>query len=233
MEERTYNLIMACKGNADKLILDADTARPTFNKEQTPYDKALNYMAEEAGMLASWYTKADMLSILFDAVCDYMDTADRPSDVLRQCKTLSTNEKNVLTDAEKLAEILMQIRIKNDNGCYINGFGAYMAENAVESISVQLDALANALQRNETSVQYILKQISTLVVQNNAETASVANEHVTTIQQAENIQDGTCFDCAHCYISKDSDGQRVWRCRKHSDVCVEIDDMCTEYTLHK
>ena len=53
MEERTYNLIMACKGNADKLILDADTARSAFNKEQTPYEKALNYMAEETGMLAS------------------------------------------------------------------------------------------------------------------------------------------------------------------------------------
>ena len=52
------------------------------------------------------------MSILFDAVCDYMDTVDRPSDVLRQCMTLSTNEMNVLIDAEKLAEILMQIRIK-------------------------------------------------------------------------------------------------------------------------
>ena len=103
----------------------------------------------------------------------------------------------------------------------------------MESISVQLDALVNALQRNETSVQYMLKQISTLVVQNNADTVSITDAPIAAIQQAENIQDETCFDCTYSYISTDSDGQRVWRCRRHSDVCVEIDDRCTEYTLHK
>lgn len=130
MTERTFNIIMACKGNAKKLKLCKTAPIPKFSDENAAYDNVIAYMVAETGTPKEHYTEHNMQGILFDAFCDYIDTAEQPSELLRYCKG-AWNKVNTecLQNPKQLADLFRLVRIMDDGANrYVNGFAEYLAE---------------------------------------------------------------------------------------------------------
>lgn len=107
MTERTYNIIMACKSN---------------EKYSNVVDAAKAYMAFECGCPFQHYTERDMNNIMFAAMCDYIDSCDKPSSFLYAMHDIFCKE--YLSLGEKIARAFQLVRVR-DNDKYINGFGEW------------------------------------------------------------------------------------------------------------
>lgn len=129
MTERTFNIIMSCKGNANKLKLTENTPKPVFSDENTAYDNVIAYLVAETGTPKEHYTEHNMQGILFDAFCDYIDTADQPSELFRYCKSARHGvNTECLQNPRQLAELFQFVRIMDDGAKrFVNGFAEYLA----------------------------------------------------------------------------------------------------------
>ena len=106
MTQRTCNIIKACKG----------WLFPDF---EAPLERVKHYMANECLCKLSAYTHAELDHIMFEAMCDYLDTCDKPSFFLKTMESLF--EKEYLRRAEQIAYAFIDVQVQDDNG-YVNGF---------------------------------------------------------------------------------------------------------------
>ena len=111
MEQRTLNIINIVKGNTKYYRLYGDVGIIEAIKQ---------YMAEECAFNAEWYTKKDMLDILYSAMLDYLDHCDKPSYFMRRLGDVLLHDSEDLPLRIGVALSLVQVR--DDNGNYINGF---------------------------------------------------------------------------------------------------------------
>jgi hypothetical protein len=116
MTQRTCNIIMCCKGN-DKFGYLAD-----------PVTSIKRYMAYECYCDMKVYTKQVLDSILFEALCDYINGAKNPGFVLW----------SIREDGKRYSELykkiiamfsLVQVREGDDLHC-INGFTEELLEQS-------------------------------------------------------------------------------------------------------
>ena len=107
MTQRTFNIIMACKGNL-------------FGEVPVAADRVRHYMADVCICDIDDYNDLMVEGILFDAVADYLDTCDKPSAFLNECKWLHTLPV-YNTPAKIMAAALTNVQVKDGFG-YVNGF---------------------------------------------------------------------------------------------------------------
>ena len=107
MTERTYNIIMACKRN---------------DKYSNVVDAAKEYMSLECDYPMNYYSEMQMCSIMFEAMCDYLDTCDKPSTFIRLMGNVF--DKEYISFGEQIARAFQLVRVKKDDN-YINGFGEW------------------------------------------------------------------------------------------------------------
>lgn len=107
MTQRTFNIIMACKGHL-------------FGHVRDGADRVRHYMADACGCEVNSYNEPVLESILFDAVADYLDTCDKPSTFLREWKWIAGLEY-YSTPANCLVAALANVQVRDDFG-YVNGF---------------------------------------------------------------------------------------------------------------
>ena len=114
MTQRTCNIIMACKSRKS-------------GEECEFIDKVKQYMSKECDCPIEHYTQGIMDDIMFEAMCDYIDTCDRPSVFLRNLRQLNRwFDNKCVAERIAIAFDLVHIRHKDNNGefKYINGFTA-------------------------------------------------------------------------------------------------------------
>ena len=112
MTERTYKIIMACKQAEGCNVTDAVKA----------------YMSKECMCPESHYDELTTNRIMFEAMCDYLDSCDKPSVFMRELKDVYHGSD--LSTGERIAITFLNVRVKNRDGQYVNGFGEW-AENEV------------------------------------------------------------------------------------------------------
>lgn len=108
MTKRTCNIIKACKNWQG------------YN-EVTQLGRIKKYMSDECRFPAENYTDNMMDSIMFEAMCDYIDSCDKPSVFLREMNSLVHREKYSWAEQIAIAFELVQVRA---NGWYVNGFSS-------------------------------------------------------------------------------------------------------------
>lgn len=110
MEQRTLNIINIVKGNTKYLTCDGNTDIMQAVKE---------YMADECGYKAEWYTDRDMFDILYNAMLDYLDHCDKPSLFMRRLGGVMRCRMDSI--ALDIAVTLSLVQVQDVNG-YVNGF---------------------------------------------------------------------------------------------------------------
>ena len=111
MTKRTCNIIRACKGNL-------------YPEIKGKVDRVRTYMSKECMCPLSTYTTAVTESIVVEAMCDYIDTCDKPSTFLRQVRDTKEALIRDLTLTERICIAFSLVQVKNGDGEYINGFDA-------------------------------------------------------------------------------------------------------------
>lgn len=130
MEKRTFDIIMACKGQFSRIDCDINSNLAKLSPcerviaymypaELNPYECVIAYMSQECDRPKSAY---EMEKIMFDAMCDYLDTCDKPSYFMRMLMDIAGKE--IYNRSEQIAIAFRLTQVKDDNG-YINGFGKY------------------------------------------------------------------------------------------------------------
>lgn len=109
MTERTYKIIMACKSAEGCNVTDAVKA----------------YMSKECMCPADHYDEFNMNRIMFAAMCDYLDSCDMPSVFMLELKDVFNGSN--LSMGERIARAFLNVRVRNRNGQYVNGFGEWAA----------------------------------------------------------------------------------------------------------
>lgn len=107
MTERTYNIIMACKRH---------------DKSASIVDAAKEYMSHECNCPIEHYSERHMCSIMFEAMCDYLDTCDKPSTFIRLLDQVY--DKAYISFGEQIAIAFQLVRVRKDDH-YVNGFGEW------------------------------------------------------------------------------------------------------------
>ena len=109
MSQRTLNIIYICKHPYHKYWDNANSRT----------DAIKNYMADECGIRARWYSYRAILDIMWTAMLDYLDHCDMPSEFMWQLhNVIGVAPDNV---PERIAVALALVRVKFD-GNYVNGF---------------------------------------------------------------------------------------------------------------
>lgn len=108
MERRTEEIIAVCKG------------RHAFGEIKTFRGKIAAYMSDRCDYPAEDYTDEILDGIIFVAVCDYIDGADKPSAFLRQIHESTMLHGGNLFDA--ICGAFSVVSVKHANGTYRNGF---------------------------------------------------------------------------------------------------------------
>ena len=85
-------------------------------------DAAKEYMAWECNCPFASYSERDMSKIMFTAMCDYIDSCDKPSSFIRAMDDIFFKE--YLSLGEQIARAFQLVRVKKDDH-YINGFGEW------------------------------------------------------------------------------------------------------------
>lgn len=109
MEQRTCNIIMACKGHCE---LPA-------GKDAGYREAVAAYMSRECACPISHYSDALIESILSEALYDYFSTADKPAFELR--RLLETCHTAQPTLSDRIARVFSGARVMSD-GRPVNGF---------------------------------------------------------------------------------------------------------------
>lgn len=107
MTEHTYKIIMACKSAESCNVINPVKA----------------YMSQECMCPEDHYDEFTMNRIMFEAMCDYLDSCDRPSVFMRELKDVFNGSN--LSMGERIARAFLNVRVKNRNGQYVNGFGEW------------------------------------------------------------------------------------------------------------
>lgn len=116
MTQRTCNIIMCCKGN-DKFGYLAD-----------PIISIKRYMAYECCCDMKVYTEQVLDSILFDALCDYINGVRNPGFVLWSIKEDGKRYSNLY---EKIIAMFSLVQVREgDDLHYINGFTEELLEQS-------------------------------------------------------------------------------------------------------
>lgn len=110
MNKRTFDIIMACKNHSDD---DCNVA-----------DSVKRYMSQECDCPISFYGESVVTDIMFNTMLDYLDTCDRPSCFIRTVREIIFGENISL--GERIARAFVLVRVKTDDGKYVNGFGEWM-----------------------------------------------------------------------------------------------------------
>lgn len=113
MTKRTCNIIKACKNWQGY-------------DEVTQLDRVKKYMSDECCVPVENYTDNIMDSIMFEAMCDYIDTCDKPSAFLHEMNNLVYREK--YSRAEQIAVAFELVQVC-ENFQYINGFREELWDN--------------------------------------------------------------------------------------------------------
>ena len=113
MEKRTEEIIAVCKG------------RHAFGDIRSFRDAIAAYMSDRCNYPAEDYTDEMLEGIIFEAVCDYIDGADRPSAFLRQIRDSARYHDGNLFAA--VCGAFSTTTVKRSDGTYRNGF----TENSV------------------------------------------------------------------------------------------------------
>lgn len=127
MNKRTFNIIMACKGNFDKLL---NCSVKSNSEELSPYERVIEYMSVECDSPKSSYTATNMHDIMLTAMCDYLNTCDNPGYFIRTLDEIVNKERYSM--AEQIAIALELVAVK-DGGKYINGFDAYFSDTTIKN----------------------------------------------------------------------------------------------------
>lgn len=105
MTQRTCNIIRCCKGNL-------------YPEISNRIERIKMYMSEECAYPIEYYTDRAINSIMVSAVCDYIDTCDKPSAFLRNILECIPED---LTLVERICSAFALVQIKENDG-YVNGF---------------------------------------------------------------------------------------------------------------
>lgn len=124
MTERVFNIIMACKGNFNK-IKSCDVKADASNL--SAYERVIEYLSEECATPKERYTPATMNSLMFDAMCDYLRTCDNAGSFVRSLKDIYAITK--ITEGERIASAFELVQVKDSRG-YINGFEEFFYDDA-------------------------------------------------------------------------------------------------------
>lgn len=115
MEQRTFNIIMCCKGNGRK-----DTIRESI----------ADYMSRECGCDYTEYNESILTRIIKEALYDYLKTCYNPSNVIR-----NFFDNRYTQDFDRIAYALCDERVKNNIG-WVNGFNENMWLQSKEDLGV-------------------------------------------------------------------------------------------------
>lgn len=115
MEKDTMRFIRSIKRNS--------------NGDKPIREVAIDWYCEYSGCPRETYNEANLYDVVLYRFLDYLDTADRPSAVIRQLLD-SRRIRNYITDKkgrpstviEDMLTTLMLARVLDDNDNYINGF---------------------------------------------------------------------------------------------------------------
>ena len=110
MTKETCNIIRACKGS-----LNEDFTK--MMGKNTCLDRVKIYLSQEYENDIELYTDEQMEKIMYQAMGDYLDTCDRPSDFIFYMSNLKGN----YSSAEQIAHTFMWVKVRNEH-TYINGF---------------------------------------------------------------------------------------------------------------
>lgn len=113
MTERTYNIIMACKKAEDGDVTDA----------------VKKYMSKECDVPIECYTQSEISRIMQTAMYDYLDTCDKPSVFMSHFFEWQSYYGYNLSFGEQVARAFQNIRVRDRNGNYINGFGEWAGKH--------------------------------------------------------------------------------------------------------
>lgn len=111
MTNQTCKIILACKASC---TLDASDA------SATPLNSVVEYLSSTCGCPKSVYTNEVLYDILFETMCDYLDTCDKPSTFLYQLR--DTQRHTGLTLAECIASIFVIVEVYGPTHECVNGF---------------------------------------------------------------------------------------------------------------
>lgn len=116
MTQRTCNIIMCCKGSGKFGYLD------------DPITSIKRYMAHECCCSENIYTDQVLDSIIFDALCDYINGAKNPGFVLW---SIREDGKRYSDLYKKIIAMFSLVRVREgDDLHYINGFTDELIEQS-------------------------------------------------------------------------------------------------------
>lgn len=111
MEQRTCNIIMCCKGNC---------ALPG-TEDATRLEAVAAYMGKECDYPPENYNGEMIEKIMANALCDYLDTADKPGADMHRLfdRPVIGREPSM---SERIASVFALADVRDGNGKYVNGF---------------------------------------------------------------------------------------------------------------
>lgn len=109
MMKRTVDIVRCCK-------------KDLYPEIQEAPDRIRVYMSKTCNCPIEYYTDAVLNRILLDAMCDYLDSCDRPSAFIRQmADVVAVPQDRELTFMDRVCTSFLLVRVMKD-GEYINGF---------------------------------------------------------------------------------------------------------------
>lgn len=112
MNQRTCDIIMICKSDIE-------------NEPNIQLDKIKQYMSRECHCPIEYYSQGMTEGIMFYAVCNYIDTCDKPSSFLKELRNAKRWINKSIAEIIVVAFSFVQVKeVDEDVGeiRYINGF---------------------------------------------------------------------------------------------------------------
>ena len=113
MTKETCNIILACKGSLHEPYSDLNII--TNNS----LERVKLYLSKEYENDLKLYTCEQMEKIMFQAMGDYLDTCDKPSEFIFYMSNLSG--RCSMSMPEQIAETFKWVRVRKEYK-YVNGF---------------------------------------------------------------------------------------------------------------
>ena len=117
MTKETCNIIRACKGSLHKTYEE-------LNYISNVLERIKIYLSQEYQNDIQLYTDEQMEKIMYQAMGDYLDTCDKPSEFIH----LLTLNNTAMSMAEKIAEAFKWVRVRKEYS-YVNGFKQEFFDN--------------------------------------------------------------------------------------------------------
>ena len=109
---------MACKGQ-------------TFADIKGAYERTKEFLADYSKCPKDIYTDEKMYGIMFETMCDYLDSCDKPSFFMREMDNVYKKEERCFADIVCCALQMVEVKESNADGefRFVNGFTAEMFES--------------------------------------------------------------------------------------------------------